>query len=146
VWLQVELCPGGATKRLTHDNVEEYIAAVVAARLAESRAQARAVRVGFNNVVPVGMLSLFAWCVAVAACCGVGLCCPSCHRDPCCPVLLLVRHEVDFLVCGSPVIDVGVLRRHTVLRGGLTMSHSLVRTFFQVLESFSQEERQLFLR
>lgn len=56
------------------------------------------------------------------------------------------RHEIEFLVCGSPVVDIDALRRHTVCRGGLSMSNVLVKNLFTVLESFSHEERQLFLR
>lgn len=62
---QVELLPGGANKDVTFENVSEFVDLVIQARLDESKAQARAIRKGFNHVVPVGMLSLFSWCVAV---------------------------------------------------------------------------------
>lgn len=44
------------------------------------------------------------------------------------------------------MIDVDALKRHTVCRNGLTLSHPLVKALFRALESFSSEERQLFLR
>ena len=68
------------------------------------------------QIVPLKMFSLFAW------------------------------HEVEMLVCGSPYIDIDVLKRHTVYRNGLTGSHALAKSFFAALESFSQDERKLFLR
>lgn len=61
---QVELLPDGALKPVTHANVKEYVSMVLAARAGEARLQARAIRKGFNHVVPVGMLSLFSWCGA----------------------------------------------------------------------------------
>lgn len=60
---QVDLVPDGSNKAVTFANVGEYIDLVIKARLSESKAQARAIRKGFNHVVPVGMLSLFSWCV-----------------------------------------------------------------------------------
>lgn len=61
-------------------------------------------------------------------------------------IVRYTRHEIEYLVCGSPIVDVDVLRRHTVCRNGLSMSHPLVKNLFLTLESFSHEERQLFLR
>ena len=57
----MDLVPDGGNKPVTFANVGEYIDLVVQARLNESKAQARAIRKGFNHVVPVGMLSLFSW-------------------------------------------------------------------------------------
>ena len=85
-------------------------------RLHESEAQARAIRKGFNDVVPLGMLSLFSW------------------------------REVERLVCGNSSIDVDALRRHTTYNGGLSATSPVVKMLFKALKSFTTEERQLFLR
>lgn len=78
--------------------------------------QAKAIRKGFNAVVPLGMLSLFSW------------------------------REVETLVCGNPTIDVTMLRRHTRFNGGLSASSPVVIMLFEALKSFSADERRLFLR
>eukprot|EP00455_Lapot_gusevi_P029999 TRINITY_DN3217_c0_g3_i2.p1 TRINITY_DN3217_c0_g3~~TRINITY_DN3217_c0_g3_i2.p1 ORF type:complete len:407 (+),score=138.04 TRINITY_DN3217_c0_g3_i2:482-1702(+) len=54
-------------------------------------------------------------------------------------------HDLQIMVCGNPNIDIEALRRHTVYRG-LSASSPLVKYLWQALTSFTQEERQLFLR
>jgi hypothetical protein len=78
--------------------------------------QARAMRKGFEEVVPLSYLSLFRW------------------------------YEVETLVCGSPTIDIEVLRKHTTYKGGYSASHIVVRWLFRALTSFNEDERRLFLR
>lgn len=112
----VELCPGGRDIPVTFENRHQYCDLVLQARLEEGKLQARALRKGFNQVVPMGMLSLFSW------------------------------HEVEILVCGSPEIDIDMLKRHTVYRGNYSAGHVVMKNLFQALRSFSQEERRLFLR
>ena len=55
-------------------------------------------------------------------------------------------YELETLVCGSPDVDVEVLRKHTTYRAGLTVNHPVSRNLFKALASFSNEERRLFLR
>jgi HECT-domain (ubiquitin-transferase) len=61
--MQVEIIPQGRAVAVTFDNVKDYVENVTAVRLNESSQQISAIRKGFNHVVPVGMLSLFAWLV-----------------------------------------------------------------------------------
>lgn len=49
-------------------------------------------------------------------------------------------------MCGDPDIDVERLRTHATFRGGLSKSHPTVLNLWSALQSFSVEERQLFLR
>ena len=112
----VELKEGGAKTMLTRDTVAEFRRLVVEKRLAESTRQIKALRKGFNSVVPLGMLSLFSW------------------------------YEVELLVCGNPDIDVELLRKHTTYRGSYSKAHPVVKNLFTALASFSGEERRLFLR
>jgi hypothetical protein len=112
----VELIPGGAAIPVTADRRAEFAALVIRTRLHESDAQLRAIRRGFNSVVPLAMLSLFSW------------------------------WEVEHLVCGNPDIDIDVLKRHAVMRGGYNQQHPVIRSMFAVLKSFTSRERQLFLR
>ena len=59
---------------------------------------------------------------------------------------LLTWNELELLVCGDPQVDVAQLRRHTVVEGGLSLSHPVVRALFKALHSFSAHERQMFVR
>jgi hypothetical protein len=49
------------------------------------------------------------------------------------------------MVCGNPEIDLEVLRKHTVYNS-ISATSSLVKYFWQTMESFNTEERQMFLR
>lgn len=113
---RVELVEGGAKKPVTFANRKQFVDLVIQTRLRESDAQTRAMRKGFNDVVPLGMLSLFSW------------------------------REVERLVCGSQNVDIDALKRHTTYNGGLSATSPVVRMLFNALQSFTNEERQLFLR
>lgn len=113
---EVVLKPGGKSIDVTKANLQEFVSLVIKKRLVESAKQVKAIQKGLNAVVPVRMLSLFSW------------------------------YDLEILICGNPKIDIEALRRHTVYQGGLSPSSPLVKIFWKVLYSFSQEERQLFLR
>jgi len=53
--------------------------------------------------------------------------------------------DLEILVCGNPVIDVETLRKHTVYRG-ISSGSPLIKNLWKCLESFTHEERRLFLR
>ena len=54
--------------------------------------------------------------------------------------------DLELSVCGDPKIDIEALKNHTTYTGGLTANSPVVKYFWKTLNSFSQEERQLFLR
>lgn len=58
---EVELIPGGSEQFVSPEDVGRFTELVIATRLGESARQCRAIRKGFNTVVPLGMLSLFGW-------------------------------------------------------------------------------------
>lgn len=58
---------------------------------------------------------------------------------------LLSWYDLELAVCGDPDINVDVLRRHTSYNG-VDAGSELVKNFWTAMESFSSEERQLFLR
>lgn len=113
---EVELKPNGRNVAVTADNAGEFVDLVVRTRLAEGNVQALAIRKGLEMVVPLSYLSLFQW------------------------------YEVETLVCGSANIDVDALRKHTTYSGGISAGHPTVRFLFRALESFTEEERRLFLQ
>jgi len=113
---EVELKPGGKSCPVTADNAREFVDLVIRTRLAEGTVQALAIRKGLEIVVPLSYLSLFQW------------------------------YEVETLICGSANIDVEALRKHTTYSSGMSASHPTVRFLFRALESFTEEEKRLFLQ
>ncbi len=111
----VDMKPNGKHMDVTWEQRDEFCKLSIETRLAECDLQCRAMRKGLNRVVPANMLSLFS------------------------------HYDLELMVCGNPIIDLEVLRKHTLYRD-LQSSSPLVKYFWQTLESFNQEERQLFLR
>lgn len=113
---EIELKTRGRELSVTWEKREEFIRLSLEARLKESDKQIAAIKRGLNSVVPTHLLTLFTW------------------------------SDLELLICGSPVIDIESLRRHTVCSSGLTQTDNRVVWLFQALHSFNSEERQLFLR
>jgi len=106
-----ELCEGGNKIQLTEENKLEYI------RL---RLQFEAHKKvenclesflrGFYAVVPFYLVRVF---------------------DPV---------ELEILMCGSPVIDIEDWKKNTVYRGAFKPSHVVIKWFWEVVESLTQEQ------
>lgn len=101
---------------VTWERRYDYANLAVAVRLHEATTQIQSIRKGFDRVVRLDHMSLFSW------------------------------FELETLVCGSPNIDVEALKRHTTYSSGLSSGHPVVRNLWKAVQSFSQEERRLFLR
>lgn len=87
----------------------------LAFRLAEGRLQTSALRQGLGDVVPLQATDLL---------------CPE---------------QLQRLICGSPSVDLQLLKRHTRY-SGYAATDIEVRWFWRALESFSSSQRQQFLR
>lgn len=81
----------------------------------EFKIQTNAMLKGFSEVIPLTALSLFTW------------------------------NELEVLVCGSPDIDVEVLKEHTSYSGYSATDDTIVN-FWTVFEELSREERTQFIR
>jgi len=84
---EIELIPGGASKRVTYHNRSEYSSLVIQFRIHEFDRQLAAIRRGLATVVPLHTLQLFTW------------------------------QQVEELVAGKPEIDLEYLKKHTEYRG-----------------------------
>ena len=93
----------------------EFVQLAVAARLGESAAQAAALARGFFAVVPAPLMRLFTW------------------------------QECELLVCGSPTVDVNLLRKYTLYRS-LSGNEPHIKFFWEVLTEMSDAMRAQFLR
>jgi len=105
----------GSDLPVTWEQRHEYSRAVLDFRLHELSAQVRALRAGLTAVIPSRFLAMLTW------------------------------KELELQVCGSPEIDIDVLRANTVY-SGCSPSDLHIIHFWAVLTSFSQLERAQFLR
>ena len=113
---EVELVPGGREQTVTWHNRLEYCQLVEQYRLTELSQQIAAIRKGLGTIVPVQLLPLF---TAV---------------------------ELECMICGKREISIDYLRANTRYRPPLTSHDRHVQMMWDVLTSFSHEERQLFIR
>lgn len=112
----VELCPNGASIRVTNENKEEYVNALARHRMTTAiRTQIDAFLSGFWDVVPRSIVSVF--------------------ND----------HELELVISGLPDVDVDDLRANTEYRG-YTASSRVVQWFWEVVGKFEREDRALLLQ
>jgi hypothetical protein len=111
----VELIPGGANINVTWERRSEYVSLVREMRLKESLSQIQAIRAGLITVIPARFLSLLTW------------------------------KELELEVCGSPDIDVELLKQHTSYTGCNALDAHIL-AFWSVLTAFNHTERAQFLR
>jgi hypothetical protein len=112
----VELIRYGRSVRVDSKNKEKYCTLSEQYKLHEFDSQAQAIRRGFVTIVPERVLGLMLW------------------------------NELEELVVGSSEIDIGTLKSHTTY-GSRSFERSItVRHFWNVLESFTNEERAMFVR
>ena len=111
-----ELQAGGARRAVAHCDAAEYLGACVAYRLrGEAAAQVAALREGFLSAVPGVVLRLVDW------------------------------REVERLACGSPTVDIALLREHTEYGTDCGERHAVVEMLWRVLEGLDNDDRGRFL-
>jgi len=113
---EVEFFPGGKTKKVDVRNCSLYANVLVESRLRESENAVAAVRDGLTSIIPAPVLPL------------------------------LTGEELERLVCGSPELDVELLKQCTEYDDDLRESDAHIQSFWRVLGSFSNANRQRFLR
>lgn len=101
--------------RISPLNRQEYVKLALNYRIHEFDEQVKAVRDGMSKVIPVPLLSLFS------------------------------AAELQTMVCGSPEIEMGLLKTVATYKG-VESTSPLVQWFWEVMEEFSNHERSLFLR
>jgi len=107
-----ELRRGGANQVVPFSEKDEYLDACVEFRLSEGRKQIEAMRAGFFSLVPTLGLQFLDW------------------------------HQVEKLVCGTPIIDIALLKKITSYNNmSGNEDHPVAIMFWNVMESFTNEER-----
>jgi len=59
---------------------------------------------------------------------------------------LFTPQDLEWSISGKPVIDINLLKRHTKLNPAFNDNTPVIRYFWQVLHSMTQEERMKFIR
>lgn len=113
---QVELVPGGASRKVTWENRMEYADLVEKHRLGAYDRQIDAIRQGLGTIVPVQLLPLFTW------------------------------RELELQVCGRRELDIDFLMENTKYRSPMSADNPHVKRLFDVLREFTAKEQELFLR
>jgi len=111
----VELTADGASTPVTLASRGKWCELVERARTREFDRHIAAMRKGLGQVVPLRALALFTF------------------------------DELETLVCGSAVIDIGVLKSHTEYSGYSATSET-VRLFWKVFATLTDEERSQYVR
>merc|ERR1711871_816593 len=101
---RVDLIPGGSSIPVTYDTRLRYCELLEQFRIHEFDRQIQAIRRGLATIVPVGLLCLFTW------------------------------RELEIFVCGTPTMDVALLRKNTTLNGW-SSSDPTISFFWEMLES-----------
>lgn len=112
----VELVPGGVTRPVLPNEIREYVTAYVESRLGEFSLAIECFCEGLTTVIPESAICLLKW------------------------------EELRTLVCGSRGVDVSRLRENTEYDDDVSCDDPHIVAFWEVLESFSEEEKISFLR
>jgi len=112
----VELKEGGTDLPVSFTNRMDFVDLKWKVLLSGSNPQLAAILKGLGTIVPLPLLFLFGW------------------------------KDIRYLICGTPDVDLNLLKKHTRYRAGVQPSDQHVQYFWKVLEEFSPFERSLFLR
>lgn len=115
IGIDVEVTPGGASIPVTFAKSSHYANLLLQTRLNEYNSQLDSIQKGFGSVVPLHSLSMFTW------------------------------EELEYLVCGTSVIDLNELKSHTTY-SGYTATDLTIQNFWKVLEKWDNNERSLWIR
>lgn len=112
---EVPLTQGGEATEVTFESRLEFANLLEKARLYEGKEQISMICSGISELIPSPVLQLF------------------------------THEELEWRICGEPFIDIDLLRRHTEYASPLNEDTPVIQWFWEVLESFSQEDRSKFV-
>jgi hypothetical protein len=108
------LLVGGENRLVSYENRLEYCKLIETYHLNRYSQQTKAICRGFSTIVPERLMALYTW------------------------------EEAEMLTCGSPIIDLEDLKKHTTY-GGFTQDDVAIKLFWEVLESFTNDQRSRFI-
>lgn len=113
----VELIPGGNEKLVTNENKLEFLDALVEYKLTkELESHFQHLIKGFTDIVPLKEIYMFN------------------------------EEEFELLLCGKETIDIEDLKRNSVLKFGYESNSATIKHLWDLLESFSLEDRRKFIQ
>lgn len=113
----IELCTGGFERKLTRQNLEEYIALTVKARLNTAAFQMAKVKEGIEFICGSKLLDALSWRYAEERC------------------------------IGKEGVDIEYLKRYTKYEGHFEPTDSQTRQWFwEIMEDMDEDDRILYLR
>ena len=107
----IELLPGGANRKVLWEERLVFVEEAVRVRLCECDAEIEAIKAGFISVVPSLVLPLFTW------------------------------RELEAKVCGTPIVDVEILKKMTDYNMPRKDKHPVAVMFWQVVTDMSNADR-----
>jgi other hect domain ubiquitin protein ligase E3 len=113
---EAELLPGGAHKKVTFENREQFICLFKRALFNESDLQVKAVRKGFTSIIPEVLLRLVS------------------------------PNELETRICGKNKIDFDLLRKHTVYKAPIKADSPLINNFWSLIKEFSPADQLKFVK
>ncbi|XP_015206541.1 E3 ubiquitin-protein ligase HACE1 isoform X1 [Lepisosteus oculatus] len=114
---EVPLKPGGVSILVTQDNKAEYVQLVTELRMTRAiQPQINAFLQGFHTFIPPSLIQLFD------------------------------EYELELLLSGMPEIDVNDWKKNTEYTSGYDLEEPVIKWFWEVVESLTQEERVLLLQ
>ncbi|KAL4657477.1 E3 ubiquitin-protein ligase HACE1 isoform X1 [Arapaima gigas] len=114
---EVPLKPGGMSILVTQDNKAEYVQLVTELRMTRAiQPQINAFLHGFHTFIPPSLIQLFD------------------------------EYELELLLSGMPEIDVADWSRNTEYTSGYDQDEPIIKWFWEVVHSLTQEERVLLLQ
>jgi hypothetical protein len=113
--LDVELIKDGKKKKVTYHNRIEYADMVENYRLNEINHQVDAIKEGLFSIIQPRFFSIFTW------------------------------NEIENLICGTPDIDINILKKHTIYEG-YNISSREIKDFWAILTSFTKKEKSNYIR
>jgi len=129
----VELCDGGRNIKVQFADRWKYCEMVCRARLEESDRQVAEIRKGLHSVLlslitPTPLFDEDSYDYSVSSL-----------------LHFVTREELELRICGQPIVDLVVLKKHTKYKGADENSE-VIKNFWRVLESFSDSDRGRFLQ
>ena len=116
----IELVENGQNKKVTYENLSEYIKLYKKFLLNEYDTQISFIRSGlFDNLIKKSKKNLSS---------------------------LISAQDLEDFITGMPKLDIQLLREKTIIDSAFDSNSKVITNFWKVLESFSEEEKSLYLK
>ena len=114
---EVILCDGGTDRMVQKSDIDEFIDLVLKARASEATEQVKAIQDGMSTVL-MGNLDMISY---------------------------LTPEAIEIRACGEKTVQIELLKSITEYQR-CSADHEAIQRFWRVIESFSHEERMLYLK